>query len=291
METNKRRIGDRKDGYWLRDLDALHVFTPYLMPDRADNEAFVQERIDLTNLEAYLAKKNAMAPEYEYKLFHVVVAAIVKTVILRPKLNYFIQGNRMYRRNELTTSFVVKKEFKDNSHEALAYISYEPDCTIDSVHDRIMSEIHNCRSDALDNSTAGMDMLGKLPRWVLHIVIGILHRLDYYGRVPLSLVKTDPNYATIFISNLGSIKLNAGYHHLNNWGTNSLFLVIGKKHMAPVFDESGNYTMHSVLEMGFTLDERIADGYYYSRSIALFKHLLQNPELLELSANTEVEYE
>ena len=47
MEARKRRHGDRRDGYWLRDLDALHGFTPYLFPNRADNEAFIEEEVDL----------------------------------------------------------------------------------------------------------------------------------------------------------------------------------------------------------------------------------------------------
>ena len=58
MTKEKRRFGDRKDGTWLRDLDAMHAFTPYLYPNRADNEAFISDTIDLTNVEAYLAKKN-----------------------------------------------------------------------------------------------------------------------------------------------------------------------------------------------------------------------------------------
>ena len=40
-----------------------------------------------------------------------------------------------------------------------------------------------------------------------------------------------------------------------------------------------------------TIDERLADGYYYSKSIKLVKYLLQNPELLELAAEEEVDYE
>ncbi len=117
----------------------------------------------------------------------------------------------------------------------------------------------------------------------------ILFSLDYRGIVPYSLVKTDPNYCTIFLSNLGSIKLNAAYHHLNNWGTNSLFMVIGEKFRAPLFDESGFVRMRDMLKLGITLDERIADGYYYSRAIHLLKHLLQNPEILERSAGEPLE--
>lgn len=289
METRKRRFGDRKDGYWLRDLDALHAFTPYLMPNRTENEAFIQEQVDLTNILAYLEKKNAQQPEYKYTLFHVITAALAKVVTLRPKLNRFIKGNRMYERNELTFAFVVKKQFADEAHEALAFLRFDENCTVDVVHDRIMREIYECRSEKLDNSTAGMDSLLRLPRFLLRMLIGILNMLDYYGRVPNSLIKTDPNYASVFMSNLGSIGMKAGYHHLNNWGTNSLFITIGEKMMRPVYDAEGNAQTRPVVELGLMLDERIADGYYYAKSIKLLRRLLQEPELLELPAREEVE--
>lgn len=59
MEEKKRKKkrGDRKDGVWLKDVDAMHAFTPYLYPNRADNEAYISERIDLENINRYLEQK------------------------------------------------------------------------------------------------------------------------------------------------------------------------------------------------------------------------------------------
>jgi len=34
-----RKLGDRKDGKLLRDLDGLHFITPIIYPNRCDNEA------------------------------------------------------------------------------------------------------------------------------------------------------------------------------------------------------------------------------------------------------------
>ena len=292
MEKRKRRRGDRRDGRWLREEDSLHQITPYLMPNRCDNEAFIQEQIDLTAVNAYLAEKNRGEPAFKYTLFHIVVAALVKTVTLRPRMNRFIQGMRLYQRYDLTAAFVVRKQFTDTAREALAYIKFDDTDTMDSIHRKIQDEvILNRRADTVDNSTDGMDMLTKLPRFVLRFVMWALRRLDFYGRAPYSLVKTDPDYATLFLSNFGSIKLNAGYHHLNNWGTNSVFVTIGEKHLAPFYDEKGNVEMREVLNLGITLDERIADGYYYSRTIRLLKYLLQHPQLLDTPAKEEVDYE
>ena len=44
------------------------------------------------------------------------------------------------------------------------------------------------------------------------------------------------------------------------------------------------------VDLGLTIDERLADGYYYSKTIQLLKHLLENPELLEEDLNKKVEF-
>ena len=289
MSKSKRRWGDRIDATLVRDNDPLHFFMPYLYPNRADNEAVLQEEVDLTALNAFLAEKNKGRSTDKYTLMHAVCTALVRTITLRPKLNYFVKGNRLYHRNDISLSFVVKKQFADTGKEALAFRKFGPETTIDSLHQTIMEEIHDCRSDKVDNSTAGMELFTHFPRWLMRIAIRILFLLDYYGRVPQSLIKADPNYSTVLISNLGSIKLSANYHHLSNWGTCSLFLVIGEKHLAPIFQPDGSYEMHEMVNLSITLDERIADGYYYAKSIQIFKHLLQHPELLNERADKEVE--
>lgn len=281
-QKSKKRFGDRKDARWLRDLDALHAFVPYLYPDRADNEAYICERIDLTNINAYIEKKNAENPEMQYKLFQIIVAALVKTITLRPKMNRFIKGCRIYQRDVLSTAFVVKKEFADDGGEALAFVKFDEDANLETVREKIYNIIHKCRGNGMDNSTQGMDRLTKLPRFILRFIMWILHKLDFYGRVPDFLIKEDPNYSTVFVTNLGSIGLKSGYHHLSNWGTNSIFVVLGEK---KVVDG------REVIDIGLTLDERIADGYYYSKTVKLLKYLLHNPELLETPAREEVDYE
>lgn len=286
-ESYKKRRGDRKDARWLRELDSLHGIMPYIYPNRADNEAFISERIDLTRINAYLEEKNSANPELKYKLFQILVAAFVKTVTLRPKMNRFVKGGRIYQRDALTAAFVVKKEFSDDGGEALAYLPFDEDTTIEVVRDKIYHIIDRYRGSRpekaeIDNTTGAMDMLRKLPRPVLRFVMWLLHKLDYYGKVPDALIKEDPNYATVFMTNLGSIGLKSGYHHLSNWGTNSIFVVLGEK---KIIDGT------EYIDLGLTLDERIADGYYYAKTVKLLKYLLQNPELLETPAKEEVNYD
>lgn len=285
----KRRIGDRKDGKLLRDLDSMHFIVPLIYPNRCDNEAYISERIDLTSINRYLEKKNAAGGDFPFTMFHIIAAALVKTLNLRPKMNRFICNKNIYQRNEVSVSFVVKKQFDDNGAEALAFIHSKPDDTLDSMHEAIRAQVMSCRSDAVDRSTDSMDILNKMPRFLAKFLVWIITVLDRHGKCPQFLIGTDPYYSTALISNLGSIKLKCGYHHLTNWGTCSVFCIIGERKLSPFFDAEGKVEMRETVDLGLTIDERIADGYYYSKTIRLLKHLLENPELLEEPVSREVD--
>lgn len=285
-----RKAGDRKDGTLLRNLDSMHFIVPLLYPNRCDNEAFISERIDLTNVNAYLEKKNASGPAYKYNLFQIIVTAMLKTLTLRPKMNRFIANKNTYQRNEVSASFVVKKLFADNGAEALAFVHSKGTDTVDTVHDEIYRQVSFCRSDAVDASTDSMDLFNKMPRFLSKAIVAFICWLDRHGWVPQSLIATDPYYSSVVLTNLGSIKLHSGYHHLTNWGTNSVFVAVGEKKLRPFYDAEGNVTMRDSIDIGLTIDERIADGYYYSKSVRLLKKLLEQPELLELPLSEEVDY-
>ena len=291
MEKTKRRPGDRKDGVLLRDLPSIQFITGIIYPNRCDNEAYISERIDLTPIKEFIARKNETESDFPYTFFHVIVTALVKTIMLRPKLNRFIANPNYYLRNNISASFVVKKEFSDHGAEALATLRAKEDDTVETVHEYIRSQVKSCRSEGVDPTTDSMDMLNKLPRFVGKTAVKFIMWLDKHGWVPASMIETDPYYSSVVISNLGSIKLKSGYHHLTNWGTCSLFCIIGEKKMTPVFDANGSAVMRETLDLGLTIDERLADGYYYSKSIRLLKYLLEHPEELEKPLKEEVSYE
>ena len=291
MDQHKRRRGDRRDGVLLRELDSLHYITGIIYPNRCDNEAYVSLRIDLTAMNEYLARKNETEKDFPYTMFHLIVAALLKTIALRPKMNRFIVNSNFYQRNEVSAAFVVKKQFSDTGAEALAVLHGKDDFTVADVHEYIRSQVQECRSEKIDPTTGVMDYLNKIPRFISKAAIRILMWLDKHGWVPKDIIATDPYYNSVVISNLGSIKLKCGYHHLTNWGTSSMFCIIGEKKKTAFFDEDGTMTMRETLDLGLTIDERLADGYYYSKSVRLLKYLLEHPEELEKPIKEEVDYE
>ncbi len=284
------KLGERRDGRLLKDIDSMHFIMPLMYPNRCDNEAFISERIDLTNVMKYLEKKNADDPDYKYNFFQVMVTAVLKTIMLRPQLNRFIANGNLYERYAVTAAFTVKKIFSDRGDEALAVIHSAYHDNIDSIHNEIYRQVSYVRHEGKDKSTESMDVLQKTPL-VLKKALGAGARfLDRHGWMPQAVIETDPFQSSVVLANLGSIKLKSGYHHLTNWGTTSLFIVIGEMKKRPFYDEEGNCEMRMSVDIGLTVDERISDGYYCSKSIRLLKKLLEEPELLEGAMGEKVEF-
>ncbi|MEE3466992.1 MAG: 2-oxo acid dehydrogenase subunit E2 [Eubacterium sp.] len=275
-----KRWGDRFDGKLLRDVDAIHFLMPFIYPKRTDNEGYISETIDLTAATAFLEKKNAEKPTYKYTMFQLITAAMMKTLVLRPKLNRYIKCGSMYHRTQISAAFTVKKQFKDSSDEGLAFIDVVRADTLETIHDTMCKQIYEARKDGGD-AIETIDIFRKLPRCIGRMIVRALCFCERHGLVLPSITKGDPGYATVFLTNLGSIGMKGGYHHLSNWGTNSIFVVIGTIKKRPFFDDNGKVTMKTSVDLGLTIDERIADGYYYSKSVKLLKYLLEHPEELE----------
>ena len=166
--------------------------------------------------------------------------------------------------------------------------------TINEISRKIVGDVIETRKS--EHATGGVDSLldafARIPRPLLMLIIRIIRWLDFWGINPRFLTEGDPNYTTILCSNLGSIRCPAVYHHLNNYGTNSIMVTIGTLHKEEMLMPDGHKEIRDALDIGATLDERIADGFYFARSLKLIKHVCANPDLLErpLGENSGFEY-
>jgi hypothetical protein len=270
----------------------MHVMMPYMFGDRVANEAVLGEVMDLTEVDKYLAKKNADHPEFKYTWFHFITAALAKAILLRPKMNYFIAGGRYYERKDIQIAFNVKRKFADDAEEAMAkfVLDREGESPMEQVHTYVQKFVTKVRSD---KSGVGVDdiltFVSHLPRPLFRLLAWTLKKMEYYGVYPKALAVDDPCYSSVYLTNLGSIKMNADYHHLFNWGTISFFVTIGEKKMLPFYREDGTYEMRNTIKLGLTIDERIADGYYFAKTLRLVRKIFENPELLDLPAAAPID--
>lgn len=293
MENIQRKErASRSDRRRIKNLDALHVIMPYLMPGRTNNEAVLTEIIDIAAIKDYVDRKNAQNPEYKYSWFQVFTAAIAKTIYLRPKLNWFISGRKYYERKEIMSSFVVKRSFDDHSEESIAKWVLDPDggAPVEQMHDFLEKFVTKVRvKKEIDHSSSTMNVFKFIPGFLLEVVFWFVKLMDKWGIYPKSFQSDDPCYSTVFISNLGSIKMSADYHHIFNWGTISFFVVINEMKKRLIINEDGTTDIKDTVKIALTIDERIADGYYFAKSVKILKHLLQHPDLLDKDVKEPVE--
>jgi hypothetical protein len=282
-EKRKRRFGDRRDAWWVRDVPGLTTLMIHIMDKRTDAEVFMNDTFDVTEILRYCEKKNAEHPDYRTTLFHCMLMAVARMVKERPKMNRFIQGRRLYERFEISLAFVAKRRFTDHAEESLMFFTPRDEDTLDSFSYRVAGQVRETKKS--EHSTGGIDAVidgfAKIPRLLLMFVIHIIRSMDFWGVNPKALTDGDPNYASVFLTNLGSIQGPAVYHHLNNYGTNSMMIAIGTIHKEERIMPDGSKQLRDVVDIGATLDERIADGFYFVRSLKLVKHICAHPELLD----------
>ena len=290
----KRHRGDRRDARWVREVTGLQTVMANLMPHRAECEVYLNDTFDATNLVKFLEKKNAEHPEYKTTVFHAFVVCLERMLRERPLMNRYISGRRTYERYDITVSFICKRKFADGAEESLLTVTARDEDTVDSVSRHIVGDVTQTRKS--DHSTGGIDSaidaFARLPRFLLIPVFGIIRILDFWGLMPKSLTEGDTNYSSVLVSNLGSIKAPAVYHHLNNYGTNSIMVTLGTLRKEEMVMPDGTREVRDVVDVGATLDERIGDGFYFARSLKLIKYIFEHPELLDkpLSEPSGFEY-
>lgn len=289
---SKRKFGDRKDGRRIRDIDGLHCIMMHIMPKRTESEVYLEFPMDVTDLLPYIEEKNRLHPEYKTTIFHCLVTAIARVITMRPYLNRFICGRKLYERDEISLSFVAKRKFADHSEESLMTLIANDEMNLDSVTRKIVGDVDHLRHSTGHNHFDDvLNGFARIPNPILHVVLDFMRYLSAIGKLPTALSEGDTNHTTVLLSNLGSIQCPCCYHHLNNYGTNSILITVGvlKKELKVMPD--GSTQPRDILSLGFTADERIADGFYFAKSLKLAEYILQHPQLLDVPLKEEIAYD
>lgn len=273
-------FGKRSDGRRVKDLKFLREFVPFLQKTRTESQVFFKKQILVEKALEYLEGKN-QGIESQITLFQVLIAAGVRTFALRPDLNRFVSGRRIYQRTSLVFSFALKKEKTEEAYVTHAKITFEPQDTLEEVSQKVQAELNLKRKIKVTSDEKEMLFFLKLPKFLTVSIMKLGALADYFGLLPLKMIENDPLFASVFCAHLGSIDLDAAYHHLFNWGTVSLFATLGKTHLSPVVQPDGTLEVKNVADLIFTLDNRITDGLYAGKAIDMFIDFIENPEKLE----------
>lgn len=276
----------RKDGYPIKNIDTFSKFIPLIMKERNDAMVSLTQEISLEPIDNYIRvvyKNTGVRLSY----MHVIYSALARTYAVRPNINRFIMNGRFYMRNDILFSMVVKKELSFDAEETTLKLKFTGEESPIRVRE-ILNESIKAEKDKDTSGNNATDMflkaLSKTPIWLLKLTVSTIKYLDKINLIPMSALEASPFHASAFITNLGSIGLDAAQHHIYNFGTIGGFLAIGKKDKK-IVKKNGEFKEEKIMNIGFVIDERICDGFYYASAMRIFFKYLQNPAKLEEAIN------
>jgi hypothetical protein len=270
-------FGRRPDATQVRELSAMRRFMPYVSPRRNDSVFHLAQEIEVDAALEFLEKKNReRPPERPITLFHLFLRSGAQALYLRPGVNRFVKAGKLWQRDGEWITFSAKVRIEDGAPLVTIKRKFEPTTeSLEEMVDGIYGLIRPARAGKKSTSDKEMSLLLRLPGFVIRGLLRLLHFADHFGAVPRGMIDSDPLYTSCFVANLGSVGHDAGFHHLWEHGTCSLFGVIGK--VRRVADG------RRVVTLCWTYDERIEDGLYSYITIAGIKDRVEHPELLELT--------
>lgn len=266
-------FGRRSDGKLVQDLSATRRFMPFLSPKRNSSLVYYPTEIEVDAALQFLEELNRdRAPDRRVTLFHLYLRSAAIALEERPGVNRFVAGRRLWQRDGVWITFSAKQEIIDGAPVLTVKRRFERSEGLAAMVDGLRDELLARRRGRQDTADKEVALAARLPVFLVGLGLGLLQLADRFGLHTRKMTEGDPMFASMFVANLGSVGLDAGYHHLWEYGTCSIFAVVGRVHTRA----DGARVMH----VKYSYDERIADGMYAAITMGGIKERLEDPQRL-----------
>ena len=264
----------RPDGTYRKNLHPYRVLMQYIMPTRNESVVYFDSYVNAEPLMNYLTEAKK---KFKVDVTHTLVAAFNVALAENPRMNQFSVGRRLYARNGRYLTFSMKRE-QMNKRAKLSVVKLKmlDGENFQQLCERVNGNIKVERSGQKTYADKEFDLFLFLPRPLLRGAASLLRTVDYFNLLPASFIENDGMYTSLFMANLGSLGMGPGYHHLYEWGTCPLFVMVGKIEDRPVVVD-GEIVVQKTMHLRFSYDERIDDGLTARYGIDSAVRVLENP--------------
>lgn len=287
--SKKRRFGDRKDGRRVRTMSPMSYVIPYIMRTRNDAQNQIADTIDITEADKFLREMRAKGYK-SISVLHVFIAAYIRAISMRPGINRFCSGQKIYHRNTIEINMAVKKEMSLDAPDTMIKVRFEPTDTITDVYEKFNAVVEKATAEGSNtdfDKTARW--LTRLPGILFRGTVRLLEFLDYHGWLPQALLDVSPFHGSMIITSMGSLGIPPIYHHLYNFGNLPVFISYGLKYHKNVMNANGAVERRTMIDVKVVTDERICDGFYFASALKLIRKFVASPALLTTPPETVIE--
>lgn len=276
------RFGDRNDGRRLRSLSPIFAVSPYLMKTRNTSQNFLEDHVEITEMERYIVSKR-QAGLRNFGILHVLLAAYVRACARYPGLNRFVAGQKVFSRGrEIEINMTIKKTMSVDSPDTVIKVTFDPSDTADTVYGKFNERVQAVKDAPLDT---GFDKLAGafnlIPGLLLKLFVFLLQALDYFGLLPRALTRLSPFHGSLYITSMASLGIPPIYHHLYDFGNVPVFCSFGKKRREFETLRDGTVVRRKYIDCNYVTDERIVDGFYFASALRYLHGLLDDPWQLD----------
>jgi len=245
---------------------------PFIMPTRSESAVYFEQWVDLTKTLAFLEQWNTANPQKKATTFHVFLWAATGAIDQRPRLNRFVMGSRIWQRNGIYLSYAAKKRLEDGAPLVVLKRKFEPSHSFAQLVDFVSADVKEGRSDKKNHVDKELNIFLRVPAPLLRVGVAVVRWLDSWNLLPRSFTDPDPLYCSMFVANLGSVKLDSAYHHLYEYGNCPFFAALGRTQT--VVTPDGPKQLCSIK---YSFDERVEDGLYCAKGLELLKQRMEDP--------------
>lgn len=276
---SKKKPRKQKDMRRVRTISPMAIIMPFINVNRVGSMNLMKDRIPVTKIDKFLKEcRNDGMPNIT--MMHLLIAAYIRLVSQHPAINRFIRGQRVWTRKSVEIALAMKREMTLASPDTVIKVVFQPDATLREVYDKLDSAIADYRNSPGGDFDNTARALSHIPAVFLKFVIWFLKLLDYFGGLSKFLTRVSPFHCSMFITSMGSLGIPPIYHHLYDFGTCPLFIAFGAKQREYKVNPDGSVYKEQYIDIGFSCDERICDGFYYASSLKLLKTILKTPASL-----------
>lgn len=269
----------RCDGELVKNIDPMRRIVPYVLGRRNQSVVYHTTQWEIAEARAWLRSYNrTRGSGPQATLFHLVAYACIKMLHKRPGLNRFVSGGHIYQRDGVWLSFAAKIRLTEEAPLTTVKVRFSADVRFEECVSAITEAVNTGRSGRKSRTDSEVRILARLPGPLLRAIFATLRGLDRCNLLPAVLIEPDPLYTSMFLANLGSIHIDNAFHHLYEYGTCSLFGVVGGARKSLVPGWSGQPETREMLQAQWTFDERVNDGFYCVESLEMLRRVMEDPE-------------
>ena len=269
----------RADGDLVKDGTDLRRVMPYVMRRRNESTVYFEQRIDVRNAEIFVRAFNEAHPETRITVFHVILWASRQGLEEFPALNRFVAGGRLYQRKGVWISYSAKQRMKRGAPLLVLKRRFEPAESFVAMVTAMGAQLQAAKFGGGKTSVdSELGIVLRLPGFLRRLVFAAYRGLEALGMFPSVFIDNDPLYASVFLTDLGSLGMDPAYHHLYEYGTIGIFGAIGRARTELVGDpNTGRFEKQRIATMRWSFDERVEDGLYAGYGLKYVKRLIEDP--------------